>query len=127
MLYTLLFQLLLTEVAVIDGATLQAGSERYHLAGIDVPGLAPHAHCSLEAQRGEKVAARMKALVAGATKVEAVPVGKPKNGVTWSTDKYGRRLVSVMIDGRDAGQILIDEGLAEVWRPSHLRDWCLPW
>lgn len=41
-----------------------------------------------------------------------------------STDRYDRMLVTVTLaDGRDAGEVLIAEGLAQGW-PNSSNPWC---
>lgn len=42
---------------------------------------------------------------------------------TGGTDRYGRVLATIMIAGRDVGDILISEGLARRWPDGH-EFWC---
>lgn len=40
-------------------------------------------------------------------------------------DRYDRRLVWINLpDGRTAGSVLVEEGLARPWFPGHRADWC---
>jgi endonuclease YncB( thermonuclease family) len=39
------------------------------------------------------------------------------------TDKYGRTLAYVSVDGKDVGDILMQRGLARPWR-GHREPWC---
>lgn len=73
-----------------------------------------NAECPEEAALGDKASAYVKALVAK-EKVVIVYSGRH--------DRYGRDLFDARIDGRDLGEMLIDEGLAEPWR-GHQADWC---
>ena len=46
--------------------------------------------------------------------------------VNWSGRKgfYHRALVTITLsDGRDAGEVLLEEGLAQLW-PNHSNPWC---
>lgn len=42
---------------------------------------------------------------------------------TGGTDRYGRTLATIRIDGQDVGDILIAEGLARRW-PDGREFWC---
>lgn len=42
---------------------------------------------------------------------------------TADTDRYGRTLATIRIEGRDVGDILIEEGLARRWPDGH-EFWC---
>lgn len=40
-------------------------------------------------------------------------------------DRYERPLVWVVLpDGKRAGSVLISEGLAKVWTPGYVAEWC---
>ena len=72
--------------------------------------------------KGREATARLRELVANAQRIEVVDSGQ--------ADKYDRRLVHLLIDGRDVGQTLMAEGLAVEWRPGpnawreRRRHWC---
>ncbi|MDY0241644.1 MAG: thermonuclease family protein [Rhodospirillaceae bacterium] len=96
-------------IRVVDGDTLAIGGDKLRLLTID----APETHkprCAAEAVKGEEATARMSALIRNARRVEIQDSGR--------RDKYRRRLVDVIVDGRDAGAILMGEGLAVPWRPG---------
>lgn len=124
MLHALLaFQLALSHPYVVDGDTIHDGQTKYRLVGIDAPETRDPA-CALEKQRGDAATARVRELVAAARRVEALPADIKQGRRKWPVDQYGRRLVRIEIDGRDLGNLLIAEGLADVWRPGKSRDWC---
>ncbi|WP_262361755.1 thermonuclease family protein [Klebsiella pneumoniae] len=78
--------------------------------------------CDAELTKGREATARFRELVANAQRIEVVDSGQ--------ADKYDRRLVHLLIDGRDVGQTLMAEGLAVEWRPGpnawreRRRHWC---
>lgn len=104
---------------VIDGDTVDlrcgAGAAfRARLTGYDTPeSFEPG--CRAEAEAARAATARLRALVAGAATVEARLGG---------TDRYGRRLVGLGLDGRDVGAVLIGEGLAVPYAGGPRIDWC---
>jgi nucleotidyltransferase/DNA polymerase involved in DNA repair len=55
-----------------------------------------------ELTKGREATARLRELVANAQRIEVVDSGQ--------ADKYDRRLVHLLIDGRDVGQTLMAEG-----------------
>ncbi|QDF14278.1 hypothetical protein vBDshSR4C_030 [Dinoroseobacter phage vB_DshS-R4C] len=102
---------------VIDGDTVRApGGEALRLAGIDAPETGHRARCPAEAALARAASARMEALVSGGA------------WVIWdgSRGRWGRPLIALRLpDGRDAGAVLIEEGLAVEWRGARA-DWCAP-
>ncbi|MFB2593538.1 thermonuclease family protein [Paracoccus sp. p4-l81] len=72
------------------------------------------AQCEAERAAGQRATARLRALVNGAD-LKIVRQG---------TEKYGRDLIRLWIDGQDAAAILIREGLAEPYFGGRRRDWC---
>lgn len=109
-------------VRVVDGDTIRIDGERIRLrseAGpIDAPELRS-AKCPLELFRAEAARDRLKALLK-----DRVPEVQ-KTG----TDKYGRPVVIVRVDGKDVGAILVREGHAKPWptlRRADRPEWCEP-
>ena len=104
---------------VIDGDTVAmscagSGPFRARLVGYDTPEAFEPA-CAAEAQAARAAKTRLSTLVASAQTVDAQVSG---------TDRYGRRLVRLAIDGRDVGDVLIAEGLAVPYGGGRRIDWC---
>lgn len=102
---------------LVDGYTYWIEGRKYRLKGIDTP--EPQTHlCG---------GAREKALAqrASARALELLNTG------TWQIRTHGldntdtRVLVSILVDGRDLGEILVSEGLARTW-PDGEEFWCAP-
>lgn len=98
---------------VVDGDTgWEAGVKWRALAG-DTPEIGKP-ECAAERRLGEKARDRLRALMAGGYRIEW----------TGRTDYYRRQLAAVRLsDGRDASQVLIEEGLARPW-PNKGNKWC---
>jgi len=103
------------DVYVIDGDTLEAGGRRYRVANIDTPEVGDGARCGAERRLGQRATQRARALINAAARVETHAIGR--------TDRYGRTVAHVSIDGRDLGEALIAEGLARPWRGQR-EAWC---
>lgn len=91
--------------APIDGDTLEAGGQRWRLTGFDAPEIFSSSQTGGERQAGVKAALRLKELVLTARNVELQVAEKP--------DRWGRGRAKLTIDGVDAGDILVREGLAK--------------
>jgi endonuclease YncB( thermonuclease family) len=104
---------------IIDGDTIddRAIGVRYRLANIDAPETGDNAKCYNERRRGELATGAAIRLVRAA---RSVTVRR-----TWRTDRYGRRVAFVLVDGEDLGSALVQLGLAHPWRGSRER-WCGP-
>lgn len=105
----------LTDVRVIDGDTIRAADVTYRLVNIDTPEVGGNARCDAEREAGRRASARARALIQGAQRVETRATGR--------TDRYGRTIAFVLVDGRDLGESLIAEGLARPWR-GRREPWC---
>lgn len=86
-------------VGVVDGDTVDLlvdGRDlvRVRIAGIDAP------------ERGQPFGQRSK------QKMSDMVFGKPADVVFDKRDRYGRTIGKVIVNGRDAGLLLIDSGLA---------------
>lgn len=105
---------------VTDGDTVRlASGECVRLAGVDAPELPPRARCDREVRLALEAKARLLELTREADRVTLRhPVDEPRDA-----DHYGRLLRDLHIDGVDAGEILVAEGLAQVWR-GRKAEWC---
>jgi endonuclease YncB( thermonuclease family) len=101
---------------ITDGDSGVADGEPWRLTtrsgGVDAPEVG-RPECPAERTAGEKATRRLQSLMSS---------GYTMSGR--SHDNNGRRLVVVKLaDGRDAGRVLIDEGLAQPW-PNSSNPWC---
>lgn len=98
----------------VDGDTVKLGTQSLRLLNIDAPEVS-RPGCPEEAARGRAATDRLRALLA------AGPVAILPNG---RLDRFGRPLVRVTAGGRDAGAVLIAEGLAKPWPVQGDPGWC---
>lgn len=104
------------QVRVIDGDTLQLpDGERVRLLNIDTAEMPPRSACELERVLALRAKARMQQLVLSGRLVLYAGAR--------DQDVYGRSLRRVEIDGRDLGEQLIAEGLAQRWTGENAQ-WC---
>ena len=101
---------------IVDGDTGWFNGVKWRLTtgagGVDTPEISKP-ECAAEAAIGAAARDRLLALMAGGY---AIALG--------DSDQYGRALsVIKLADGRDAGQVLIEEGLAQPW-PNTGNVWC---
>lgn len=98
---------------IVDGDTGWEHGVKWRMLDIDTPEI-DHAECSNERKLGEQARDRLRSLMDHGYKIE------------WAHEKgkYRRELVTVRLaDGRDAGKVLINQGLAQPW-PNHGNKWC---
>ncbi len=99
---------------IVDGDTGWERGVKWRLANVDTPERANRAACAAERRMSTKATDRLINLMRGGYRL--VQTGK--------VGRYKRALVRVRLkDGRDAGQILIREGLAQPW-PNDSNPWC---
>ncbi len=99
---------------VIDGDTFYLGRQSIRIADIDTPETRG-ARCAYEATLGNRATQRLHALLnAGPFELVAG---------TRDVDRYGRKLRTVMRNGRSVGGVLVTEGLARPWTGRRL-PWC---
>lgn len=101
---------------VIDGDTVRLDEERIRLLGLDAAEI-HHAQCEAERRLGELAKRRLEQLV------QSGPVKIRRADPPDRTDKYGRTLAQVIVNGEDVACILIKEGYARPWR-GHRENWC---
>lgn len=92
---------------VIDGDTFYYHDQSIRISGIDAPEINPP-ECDLEAELGEAASLRLLQLLNGGP--FEIEFSGPED-----EDQYGRKLRTAVRDGRDFGDILMDEGLARRW------------
>jgi len=98
---------------VVDGDTVWFGRTKVRIENIDTPEIG-QAKCAYERKLGERARDRLLAILsAGAYRV--IYSGR--------SDRFGRPLVRIAIDGKDVGDQLVAEGLARKWE-GRRRSWC---
>lgn len=100
---------------VVDGDTFVLNGKAIRVADIDTPE-SGNPKCRREAELAARATRRLRDLLnAGPLDLVAQPRDE---------DVYGRKLRTVMRDGRSIGDTLIAEGLARRWTGSK-KSWCL--
>lgn len=99
---------------VVDGDTFWMAGDKIRIADIDTPETHP-ARCPEEARLGAAATQRLQALLNSGT-VTLHPIDR-------DTDRYGRKLRRVEVNGRGVGDTLIAEGLARPYRGRRM-GWC---
>ena len=99
---------------IVDGDTFWLRGERFRIADIDAPEINPP-RCEAERIRGEAAKRRLGELLnAGPFPLVARFRGE---------DQYGRKLPTVMREGRSIGGISVRPGLARWW-DDPAQSWC---
>jgi endonuclease YncB( thermonuclease family) len=103
------------EIRVWDGDSLRLGmtqeAEAIRIFNIDAPEI--EGQCAYESDLAQRSKHRLAELLQG-QRVEILRQG---------TDRYGRTLGSVSVNGSDAGESLVSEGLARSWS-GRREPWC---
>lgn len=103
------------EVRVWDGDTMRLGlsseAETVRIVNIDTPEI--EGQCPYETNLAQQAKNRLAALMEG----QQVAIYRQ------GTDPYGRTLAAVSINGVDAGDVLVREGLARTWS-GRRETWC---
>jgi len=101
-----------------DGVTMRdMGDGSPFVSGYDTPEIWTN-KCPQELDLARKAKARMEELL-------STPGVRVLNSGQKDDTEQHRPLVWVMMpDGRSIGAILISEGLARVWTPDYVADWC---
>ena len=98
---------------MVDGDTLWYQGVKYRLEGIDAPEKAPRHKCMQEGLQARMATERLAEMMS-------------KNDFTITThgkDRNGRTLARFHIGDTTAGQMLVNEGLAKVWK-GRKAEWC---
>ena len=98
---------------VIDGDTIGYGGDTIRLQDIDAPEIGG-AQCASEEALGRRAKQRLLELMNDG------PFHLVNGG---RRDRFGRRLSTIMREGRSLGDMLISEGLARRWDGAR-RSWC---
>lgn len=97
---------------LVDGDTGWAGGTKWRLLDIDAPEVS-RPECPREKAVARQATRRLQSLLSSGYTLDGD-----------GQDRYGRKLVTITLsDGRDAGDVLIAEGLAQPW-PNHGNPWC---
>jgi endonuclease YncB( thermonuclease family) len=106
-------------LAVVDGDTVrmlcpEAGLVAGRLLGFDTPELSPP-RCPSELAKGLAATFVLRWTLWTAHQIVALPRG---------TDRYGRTLTQVSVDGRNVAGALIGRGLARAYDGGPRASWC---
>ena len=99
---------------IIDGDTVALNGERIRISNIDTPETGRRAGCSSERRLARTATRRARSHFQNAHVVHLRRSG---------TDRYGRTLARIRLDGRDFGRLMIADGVAAPWR-GRQHDWC---
>lgn len=103
------------EIRVWDGDSIRLGttrqSEAVRIFNIDAPEM--EGRCAYETDLALQAKIRLAEILEG-RRVEILRQG---------TDRYGRTLAAVRVEGQDVGDILVGEGLARTWT-GRREPWC---
>ncbi|ARC35530.1 MULTISPECIES: thermonuclease family protein [Alphaproteobacteria] len=103
------------EIRVWDGDSIRLGttrqSEAVRIFNIDAPEI--EGQCAYETDLALQSKIRLAELLKG-QRIEILHQG---------TDRYGRTLAAIRVEGRDVGDILVSEGLARTWA-GRREPWC---
>lgn len=103
---------------VVDGDTIELDGETVRIANIDTPEIR-HAQCDAERRLGRVAKAELDKILSRGT--ITLQRGDPETGR--KTDKYGRTLGVVAVEGRDVGDELVARELARPWTGKR-QGWC---
>ncbi len=101
-------------IYVHDGDTIRIAGERIRIMGLDTPEIGKGARCAEEARAAAAAKAALQQLLSRG-EVTVARTG---------TDRYGRTLAYVYVDGRDVAKLLIDAGLARPYDGGRRDGWC---
>jgi len=100
-------------IYVIDGDTFSLNGTRIRVAGLDAPEIHP-ARCAQEAQLGAAATEKLAELLRG----------RPLWVSGLKSDRYGRAVAVVRINGEDVAEAMIGAGLARNYDGKQRQGWC---
>lgn len=103
------------DLYVIDGDTVRFDGTSIRLLGFDTPETF-RPQCEAERVLGFEAKARLRSLLDQAP-VVTLSLGK-------GTDRYGRLLGNLRVDGNDVGDIIVAERLARPYSGGQRGSWC---
>jgi endonuclease YncB( thermonuclease family) len=119
-------------VRVIDGDTITMNGKTIHLVGFVVPETRD-AQCKAERELGDKAARRMRDLIlSGGLDYSPAVCSCPAATLGKWFCNFGRTCGTLKANGRDVGDILVEEGLAVAYScssggcPKTTKLWCKP-
>jgi endonuclease YncB( thermonuclease family) len=104
---------------VVDGDTVRlscpdSGATRGRLVGFDTPEIfSPD--CASERRAGLRATWELRRALWAAERIETADIG---------ADRYGRRLVVLLLDGEDVAGWMVASGLARPYDGGKRRSWC---
>jgi len=102
-----------SDLIVVDGDTVRVDSQTYRLVGFDTAESGDRAKCPAEQVLAARATSRLQQLLAtGKTKLERVSCACRPGTEGTPNCNFGRRCAVLTVNGRDVGEILINEGLA---------------
>ena len=113
----------------LDGDTIHAHGHTYRLVDFDAPET-DRARCEAERVLGQRASHRLRHLVdTGGLDLHEIRCSCPEGTHGTQACNYGRRCGTLKAHGRDAGMILIGEGLARSYHCGATRcparkSWC---
>ena len=113
-----------TSLSAVDGDTIRCNGQRMrpmgpgapYVSGFDAPETGGRARCDRERHLAARATARMEELLR-----------TPGLVIEYSgqVDRFDRPLIWLRLpDGTTIGELMINEGLAQVWLPGRRIDWC---
>lgn len=103
------------QIQVIDGDTITVNGKTVHLAGFIAPETRD-AQCKAERDLGDKAARRLRELIqAGGLDFSSVMCSCPAATLGNLFCNFGRACGTLKTNGRDVGDILVEEGLAATY------------
>ncbi len=118
------------QIQVIDGDTITVNGKTVHLVGFITPETR-EAQCKAERDLGDKAAKRLRELIqAGSLDFTPVMCSCPGATLGKLFCNFGRTCGTLKANGRDVGDVLVEEGLAATYScrnghcPKTTRLWC---